>query len=482
MSGKNKKKVAVITIGRWQPPHKGHDILLRDTCQLATNMHGEPFIWVSPSRTDSTYDDEEGEITERTVSDPLSVSQRLYYLDKMYPREKYPKLVFLTDIQGSIKMKLQEELESGTSRLEHPNRKKLSRPDNWLGMDMCNKHKYLSIMDSKLWERVKPVRNKSAKVEPGTEPLPSLQCLNWLKSRKFTEVVLLVGSDRVEAFKKYNEKTGNELFEQFKIEMSGKERGPAGNQELIDPKQVLTRTLTDESIGELSKIMDGLSISEAEQNIRAQKYSGTRTRTDESIGELSKIMNGLSISEAEQNIRAQKYSGTRTRTAARNGEVRNFIEAVQEGNISLMDCYCMMNDIRTLGNSDINTPGHELPISTDFFISKLTPGEKNSFEDELKQIEAPLSVERDNAQEEEYDDFNPFEHSDLTKEEGGTGFLGGKRKQKRKTRKKKRKKKRKTKKKKRKKNRKTKKREGGDKKTRRKTKRTKTKRKKKKKN
>tara|TARA_B110000285_G_scaffold118438_1_gene134150 strand:+ start:5500 stop:6843 length:1344 start_codon:yes stop_codon:yes gene_type:complete len=447
MSGKKKKKVAVITIGRWQPPHKGHDILLRDTCQLATNMHGEPFIWVSPSRTDSTYDDEEGEISERTVSDPLSVSQRLYYLDKMYPREKYPKLVFLTDIQGSIKMKLQEELESGTSRLEHPTRKKLSRPDNWWVMDMCNKHKYLSIMDSKLWERVKPVRNKSAKVEPGTEPLPSLQCLNWLKSRKFTEVVLLVGSDRVEAFKKYNEKTGNELFEQFKIEMSGKERGPAGNQELIDPKQVLTRTLTDESIGELSKIMDGLSISEAEQNIRAQKYSGTRTRT-----------------------------------AARNGEVRNFIEAVQEGNMSLMDCYCMMNDIRTLGNSDNNTPGRELPISTDFFISKLTPGEKNSFEDELKQIEAPLSVERDNAQEEEYDDFNPFEHSDLTKEEGGTGFLGGKRKQKRKTRKKKRKKKRKTKKKKRKKNRKTKKREGGDKKTRRKTKRTKTKRKKKKKN
>ena len=39
-----------------------------------------------------------------------------------------------------IKMKLQEELESGTSRLEHPARKKLSRPDNWLVMDMCNKH------------------------------------------------------------------------------------------------------------------------------------------------------------------------------------------------------------------------------------------------------------------------------------------------------------------------------------------------------
>ena len=447
MSSKNKKKVAVITIGRWQPPHKGHDILIRDTCQLSTNRHGEPFIWVSPSRTDSTYDDEDGEITERTVSDPLSVSQRLYYLGKMYPIKKYPKLVFLTDIQGSIKMKLQEELELGTSRLEQPHRKKFSRPDNWSDMDMCNKHKYLSIMASKLWQRVKPVRNKSAKVEPGTKPLPSLQCLNWLKSQKFTEVVLLVGSDRVEAFKKYNDKTGNELFEQFKIEMSGKERGPAGNQELIDPKQV----------------------------------SLVGTLTDESINKLSKIMNGLSISEAEQNIRAQKYSGTRTRTAARNRDVRNFIEAVQEGNMSLMDCYCMMNDIRTLGNSDNKTPGHELPISTDFFISKLTPEEKNRFEDELKQVEAPLSVERDNAPvrlaDAEFDDFNPFEHSDLTKEEGGTGFLGGKRKQKRKTRKKKRKKKRKTKKKKRKKNRKTKKKRGGNKKTRRKMKRTKKKKK-----
>ena len=66
MSSKNNDKVAVITIGRLQPPHKGHDVLIRDTVQLARDLGGDPFVWISPSRTDGRDDLEQGEVPERT--------------------------------------------------------------------------------------------------------------------------------------------------------------------------------------------------------------------------------------------------------------------------------------------------------------------------------------------------------------------------------------------------------------------------------
>ena len=46
------------------------------------------------------------------------------------------------------------------------------------------------------------------------------------------KVTILVGSDRVEAFRKYNEELGKELFKSFKIEQSGYDRGETGMQKL----------------------------------------------------------------------------------------------------------------------------------------------------------------------------------------------------------------------------------------------------------
>ena len=44
---KSRNKVAVITIGRWQPPHKGHDILIRDTIQKAIDLGGDPCMGIT---------------------------------------------------------------------------------------------------------------------------------------------------------------------------------------------------------------------------------------------------------------------------------------------------------------------------------------------------------------------------------------------------------------------------------------------------
>ena len=98
MSSKNEEegKPVVITIGRLQPPHKGHDVLIRDTVQLARDLGGDSYVWISPSRTDGRDDLEQGEVPERTENDPLSISQRFYYLNKMYPITEYPDVKFFT--------------------------------------------------------------------------------------------------------------------------------------------------------------------------------------------------------------------------------------------------------------------------------------------------------------------------------------------------------------------------------------------------
>ena len=231
----------------------------------------------------------------------------------MYPRAEYPDVKFLYDMDEDIKLKTQKELEAGRSTLEH-NRRGIRLPNNWKGMTICQKYKYLSIMENRrMFDRAIRVRDRAAGVSVGGRRLPSAQCLNWLRSRGFTKVILLVGSDRVKAFKRYNQELGDKLFKKFKVDQSGYDRGAAGRQELKVPVKL------------------------------------ERALSDESIDDLSEMMSGLSISPAEQKERAEEYSGTRTRNAAIEGNIPEFVRAVKEGNMTMFDCFCLCNDVRTRG-------------------------------------------------------------------------------------------------------------------------------------
>ena len=418
MANKNEeKKPVVITIGRLQPPHKGHDVLIRDTVQLARDLGGDSFVWISPSRTDGRSVLEPREVPERTENDPLSISQRFYYLNKMYPRAVYPRLKFLYDMDGGIKLKTQEELNASTSTLEVPTRG-LRLPDNWKGMTLCQKYKYVSIMEEAtprwtMFNRTIQVRDRAARVPVGGRRLPSAQCLNWLKSRGYTKVILLVGSDRVEAFKTYNQELGDKLFKKFKVSQSGPDRGGAGRQELKPLK--LERALSDESIDDLSQ-----------------------------------MMSGLSISPAEQRERAEEYSGTRTRNAAIEGNIPAFVRAVKEGNMTMLDCFCLCNDVRTRGMPSLS----DRRIPQRAFLDALPPEERLEFYQQRNKIksfesgkirsghEDPDYSSQTPEEDELYgEEYNPFRDSDLD--------LGGGRR--RKTRKKRRKRRKKTRKKKKKK-------------------------------
>ena len=297
MASKSSDKEAIITIGRWEPPHRGHEVLVRDTIQMARDVNGKPFLWVSP-------------IQERTRNDPLSITERIYYLNRMYPKRNYSDLTFLTDNPGlSLSPDYQIELDSGRSVLTR-SKPGNQLPDNWDSMSICQKYKYKNLVSDRLLDsRVQIVRDRAARVSPGSKKLPSKQCLNWLRKRGFMKVTILVGSDRVEAFRKYNQELGEKLFDSFNIAQSGYDRGETGMQKLK-----LERSISDDS--------------------------------EKDLEELSMLMDGLSLSPHDQKDRAEEYSGTRTREAAYNGNAREFMESVMISDMTLLDSFCMMNDVR----------------------------------------------------------------------------------------------------------------------------------------
>jgi len=423
----SKNKIAVITIGRWHPPHKGHEVLIQGTLVEATKLGADPFVWISPLQKHLTHP-----VPDK--SNPLTVCSRFYYLDKMYPKKQHGQLTFLSDL-NNISTEMEKELNCGSSALsknERSTRVWRKLPTNWDGMSECQRMKYASIKRQVLttgnlesyFKRYQSTRTAGVefdnndflvKVEEKRR-LPSYQCLKFLKKRGYTQVILLVGSDRLEAFKKYNQKSGENLFDKFNIDVAGAPRGTIGQGEqgLVSPLKMVRANSNDINSDTLD-MMEGLLNDESNES-KESKESKTVLTHD------------------EQKRRSEKYSGTITRNTALKGEVVKFVDAVKIGTMTNFDCLCMMNEIRTVGDN------------TDTVYPKIS-------EDDFMKIVYPQEVVPQEVVPDEYMNTfaitGPDKRRELRKQRG----YG------RKTRKKKRKR-----------NRKTKKKRGGNKKTRRKKK------------
>ena len=435
----SKNKIAVITIGRWHPPHKGHEVLIQGTLDEARKLGADPFVWISPLQ----------KVRTRPVPDksnPLTVCSRFYYLDKMYPKEQHSQLKFLSDL-NNISTEMEKELGCGSSALSK-NERRISMwrklPTNWNGMSECQRMKYASIKRQVIttrnlesyFQRYQSTRTAGvefdnndflSKVEEKRR-LPSYQCLKFLKKRGYTQVILLVGSDRLEAFKKYNQKSGENLFDKFNIDVAGAPRGMIGKGEqgLVSPLKMVRANSNDINSDTLD-MMEGLLGDEGEDSDESEESKESKTV----------------LTHGEQKRRSEKYSGTITRNTALKGEVVKFVDAVKIGTMTIFDCLCMMNEIRSVGDN------------TDTVYPKIS-------EDEFMKIVYPREVVPQEVVPDEYMNTFAITGPDKRREVRKQRGYG------RKTRKKKRKK-----------NRKTKKKRGGNKKTRRKRK---TRRKKKKKN
>ena len=145
-----------------------------------------------------------------------------------------------------------------------------------------------------------------------------------MKSRGYTQLLLLVGSDRVDAFEKYNRDhldsafgAGNGIIEQI-----GAERGSAGKGLLFD-----LDSGSDDDVNIAAGIMEQCSLTGrgCDSNNNAEEKRGAAA--DVSI--------------------AGRFSGTRIRNCAYNLEdLDYFCEGTIIGDMTKNFSFCLLNDLR----------------------------------------------------------------------------------------------------------------------------------------
>ena len=218
------KNVAIVTFGRFQPPHKGHMELIESNYEISEYLRSigitvDSFVWVA------TTPDEEGILTTNP------------------PKETVKK--YLKDMGLSINRK--DTLRRGKRRFRRTAKKKQIFRNKSNPLELNSKLIYLKKMIPL------NVRNMSFVTRIGVQQLTngrefmsdksknishivrrgndsgSKDMLWFLKRRKhYDAVFFLVGSDRVEAFKKWNKDFAESLNIKFNVLQSGSDRGIAG--------------------------------------------------------------------------------------------------------------------------------------------------------------------------------------------------------------------------------------------------------------
>ena len=273
----SKNKVAYLTIGRWQPPHKGHAVLINKTLDLALQNNGHAYVYIyskEPSRRDKwladlSLEEFNKEVNDFKVKNPLNIGERLYYLQKMFPqREKFSPDVF----------------------------------EFLLG-------------ERQFFKRYTPTRKdiRGSFVSPHRHGTMSLELVNYLKKLKYSEVKIVVGSDRIAAFKKYNPN--------IDILQAGEERGGVGEGKL---------DVVDESadIGVVSFKL-----------LKKNKFNSAVLRR------LEQTLSDETLFDPQPRP-AVEISGSRMREYARTNNTRKFVEGSAIGDMTYDDCLQLMQDVR----------------------------------------------------------------------------------------------------------------------------------------
>jgi len=354
---KSQDKIAVFTLGRFHPLTKGHMELINEVMVTANAIRNqsfsvETFIWLSPTNV------EEGWYHNPLIKDLNARAQQA-------TSEAEQRLIGREEKIEKIKINKTEPISTAI-RVDTLNVALMRFPI---------KPTILIDYQRKIADELRAIKShKPIAIRESHGQLYSIRLLNWLRSKQYNKIILLVGSDRVDAFKKYNNDLIKELFDDGIILKSGGERGAAGER--------------DKSIHKLTTAVKNLSIGEKDSDIT----SGSIARN--LITEYTRTVPIINIKAflRQQGWKKEQYAYTKEQTIAQ------------------------INEIRT--------------------NSSLSPIKRTSIEQAMVQLNGEI-----------YDDEtggNPFDKSDLTKDDGGKylDMLGGGKRKTRK-RKKKRKKKRK---------------------------------------
>ena len=350
---------AIITIGRWQPPHQGHAVLINAVLEEKAEYEKRGikdvggFVYI-PARPDESRPElkNDKDFANIMAKNPLKQLQKWYYLNLMYSD---PNLKFLvTRFPSHLSHELLEDLTredldwSGYA-------KSIGYSNEILGTDMeSTKKRILQRKQRVLKKNYERWKQRTPRITAThSHRAPSIMCLNYLKRHGYGSVDILVGSDRVDSFTQYNKPMLTSSFTNSSVKTAkgSKPRpGGLGNQQLDAPVPVKR----------------GFSLGDKDEQTKA-----------------AELINQCSIADGEHSCSGidGKFSGTILRHCVEDlkcGEGRTlnyFVEGVKIGTrMENIDCLSLLNDIgKELGYQYVSIDAWNSKVNEKYKIINTTP-------------------------------------------------------------------------------------------------------------
>ncbi len=247
-----KDKVAVFTMGRFHPFHRGHHELITHTNDLAYKIKqrvekSQSFVWISPTNK------EEGWVKykDKTILKYLNLNHKA---KKNKNKNKTPRAIRNQMRKNKTSVSRVNKIKKEINKTEPlPTEIRLYYVNKFIENF---KNKPIVLVDYEVSSaNFKDIKKFPISVREKYGTLYSEKVLNFLKKRGFNKVILLIGSDRIESFKKYNSKTIKNLFDDGIIIQSGLDREKAGmgNKEIDNLIQQFKKLNVDDKIIETEK-------------------------------------------------------------------------------------------------------------------------------------------------------------------------------------------------------------------------------------
>mgnify|MGYP006085794155 FL=1 len=382
------RKVAILAIGRFSPPHGGHIQLVKHCWMRASAMKEQgidacAYCWVSPSDKEMNRPKKPGEDSKN----PLSTADKLHYLCKMIPAEDISEKVasgaggvtsdfelkFLVSRKANTRYEFaklggeEQKVQQTTMEIKPADKESIRyKICQWKKFDDEKKDIQKFGKNRKRFQELVETKSITSK----GYFLPSEAAIITLyKQQGYNEIIIYVGSDRIEAFERYNDNIKKECAKNgitVTFEVFGDERGSVGQG---GKSQTTEKTKTSTKTG---------------YRTRLKKWNDENQEWQASKEELRVDRN--------HNWGGDKVSGTMMRGVAYKfetynaDEIRYFINWAKVGDMDIIDVFCLLNDIRR---------GNDLPdVSWEIFLNhiKTASTEKNfkKYKQEISKIPYPI--------------------------------------------------------------------------------------------
>jgi hypothetical protein len=377
----------ILTVGRWQPPHNGHGLLIREVIiKSSKDPDSIGLIYIPPNavetmgltnssaRTDKRFNSkiskqaqkyrpDEMKVDRETAvrdemnleldSNPLPSIKRWYYLNLMHGNEMMDQSVvkpraFSKFLVGEAVDKatcsrfLCGDLLTGALKWR---RNKFVYFDEMTDSKRCVIARRAMVLQGKYpsfmvrTETVKTTRSHS-------NNLPSFKCIEFLKSRDANDIEILVGSDRVGVFGKYNPSFAKKMGATCSVTQAGRRRGARGS----DSCRTLKKPV-------------------------AINFSPKKKEKEKEYEALADVIDTCSTSNNSCSTLVDgQFSGTKIRECARTGNNLDYFAKgvkVPDSAMTNLDCYCLFYDLReAMGLAEFDINNYNSNISVQYRVTQ----------------------------------------------------------------------------------------------------------------